>query len=104
LTYSFLLLAAVILLPVIGVAQASSNRGDWSDENIEALRECTEQGYEDGRNGPFDHSEFKKCEALSSSIEPELEGESSTYYEAFIEGCLSVEGNTEEVCESATDA
>jgi hypothetical protein len=25
------------------------------------------------------------------------------YYDAFIEGCMSVEGNTRDVCEAATD-
>ncbi len=26
------------------------------------------------------------------------------YYQGFIDGCMSVEGNTREVCESSTDA
>jgi hypothetical protein len=34
----------------------------------------------------------------------EMEKVDKAYYEGFIDGCTSVEGNTREVCESATDA
>jgi hypothetical protein len=30
-------------------------------------------------------------------------GGADEYYDAFIEGCMSVEGNTRDVCEAATD-
>ena len=32
------------------------------------------------------------------------EGGDDAYYAGFIDGCISVEGNTRDVCESATDA
>ena len=28
----------------------------------------------------------------------------NTYYDAYVEGCMSIEGNTRDMCESATDA
>jgi hypothetical protein len=34
----------------------------------------------------------------------EEEGGADAYYDIFIDGCMSVEGNTREVCEQATDA
>ena len=34
----------------------------------------------------------------------EVVGGADAYYEGFIEGCMSVEGNTRDVCELATDA
>ena len=82
--------------------RASSNEGDWSQGNIDALVDCTDQGYDDGQNGPFNHDKFRQCEALSESIDSNLEGEKSTYYEAFINGCIDA-GNTEEICERFTD-
>jgi len=51
---------------------------------------CYKTGYDDGRDHPFDRSTFEDCD--------------SVYYEGFIDGCMSVEGNTRDVCESATDA
>jgi hypothetical protein len=50
---------------------------------------CRGDGYDDGRNNPFSQGQYEIC--------------GDTYYDAFIEGCMSV-GNTEEVCEQATDA
>ena len=47
-------------------------------------------GYEDEQNGPFNHDKHNECGRF--------------YYDAFIDGCLSVSGNTRDVCESATDA
>jgi hypothetical protein len=51
---------------------------------------CIGDGHDDGRNNPFSQEIYDIC--------------GKTYYDAFIEGCMSVEGNTREVCESATDA
>lgn len=51
---------------------------------------CRNAGYEDGQNGPFNHDKHNECGRF--------------YYDAFIDGCLSVSGNTRDVCESATDA
>ena len=56
---------------------------------------CYNVGYEDGRNGEFERDAFTdNCGPLNSE---------NRYYKGFIDGCLSVEGNTRDVCESATD-
>jgi hypothetical protein len=51
---------------------------------------CEGDGLYDGKNNPFSQELFEMC--------------GDTYYDAFIEGCMSVEGNSREDCESATDA
>jgi hypothetical protein len=52
--------------------------------------ECANDGFDDGQNNPFNHDRYDEC--------------GDDYYEAFIDGCASVEGNTEETCERFTDA
>jgi hypothetical protein len=51
---------------------------------------CYEKGFRDGEEYPFDHNTYDDC--------------GDDYYRGFIEGCMSVEGNTGETCELATDA
>ena len=51
---------------------------------------CEGDGIYDGKNNPFSQEFYKMC------------GE--PYYQGFIEGCMSIEGNTREACEMATDA
>lgn len=56
---------------------------------------CEADGYEAGQDGSFSQELYEQCEEV---------GGADAYYDAFIEGCMSVEGNTENVCEQATDA
>jgi hypothetical protein len=56
---------------------------------------CYTEGIEDGRNGPFDQEVYDHCGATNQEDD---------YYSGFIDGCMSVKGNTQDVCESATDA
>jgi hypothetical protein len=51
---------------------------------------CEGDGLYDGKNNPFSQELYGMC--------------GDPYYQGFIEGCMSVEGNTRDVCESATDA
>lgn len=51
---------------------------------------CYERGLIDGEDLPFSQSTYAKC--------------GDDYYQGFIEGCISVEGNERDICESATDA
>ena len=61
---------------------------DWNDS-------CRDAGYEAGQNGPFSEATYDHC--------GDEAGGDDAYYEGFIDGCMSVEGNTKDVCESATD-
>jgi hypothetical protein len=51
---------------------------------------CYGAGYDDGNNGSFDREVY-------------LDNCYGEYYEGFIDGCISISGNTRDVCESATD-
>jgi hypothetical protein len=57
-----------------------------SNDNVS----CYERGIIDGEDHPFSQKTHDKC--------------GNEYYQGFIEGCLSVEGNNRDTCESATDA
>ena len=77
------LLAAVDMIVVPAYAQESD------PDN------CGGDGYNDGQNGPFSQDRYDNCGD---------EGGADAYYQGFIDGCMSVEGNTQKVCEQATDA
>jgi hypothetical protein len=47
---------------------------------------CENDGLYDGKNNSFSQELYEMC--------------GDTYYDAYIEGCMSVEGNTRDVCES----
>src|SRR5215207_11625633 len=51
---------------------------------------CFERGVRDGEEHPFNQDTYNEC--------------GDDYYKGFIKGCISVEGNDREICESATDA
>ena len=61
-------------------------------EDIPGANECWYDGYADGQDHPFNHDRYEDCKDKGNQ-----------YYCAFIHGCKSVEGNTEDTCESATD-
>lgn len=65
--------------------------------NHESLQEenkqnCYDDGYRDGMNNPFNQDRNQGCDDYGRA-----------YYNGFIDGCVSVEGNTRETCESFTD-
>ena len=68
-----------------------------STENNEVWNEsCRDSGYRAGQNGPFSQETYDHC--------GDEDGGDDAYYDGFIDGCMSVSGNTRDVCESATDA
>jgi hypothetical protein len=60
------------------------------DNNGGGRGDCYDEGYEDGQDHPFSQDLYDEC--------------GRSYYNGFIDGCMSVEGNTREDCDSATDA
>jgi hypothetical protein len=66
---------------------------DVPEDNAES---CYDAGFDDGEKGPFNEATWDHC--------GDEEGGDDAYYDGFIDGCMSVEGNTRDVCESATDA
>lgn len=57
------------------------------DTKIPGAPECWYDGYADGQDHPFNQDKNEECKDKGNQ-----------YYRALIHGCLSVEGNTEEVC------
>ena len=57
---------------------------------------CYDAGLDDGKNDNFDKYIFDDyCGPTSDAHQTE-----NRYYKGFIDGCLSVEGNTRQVCEA----
>ena len=72
-----------ILTSVYGFSDAFASHGTDTAS-------CENDGLYDGKNNPFSQELYEMCR--------------DRYTDAYIEGCMSVEGNTRDVCESATDA
>ena len=72
-----------ILTSVYGYSDAFGSHGTDTAS-------CENDGLYDGKNNPFSQELFEMC--------------GDTYHDAYIEGCMSAQGNTRDVCESATDA
>lgn len=89
-----------VLMLLIPNVYAGGARMDWPDvygeagEEGDRAAECWVDGYDDGLDHPFDVDRHKQCQfdfGYTYADRP--------YYEAFLVGCESVEGNTEEICE-----
>ena len=76
-------IVVIILTSVYGYSDAFASHGTDTAS-------CQNDGLYDGKNNPFSQELFEMC--------------GNTYHDAYIEGCMSVQGNTRDVCESATDA
>jgi hypothetical protein len=76
-------IVVIILTSVYGYSGAFASHGTDTSS-------CEKDGVYDGKNNPFSQELFEMC--------------GNTYHDAYIEGCMSVQGNTRDVCESATDA
>jgi hypothetical protein len=73
-----------------GTGQADNSNNDGGNEG-----DCYNVGYKDGQNGSSSVNAFQdNCGPLNGD---------NRCYQGFIDGCMSVQGNTREVCEFATD-
>ena len=87
-----ILVVLTIGLPTTTMSAYASNDDDDNNDKFNDPSGCYQAGYDDGRTGPFD----------SEVYNDNCTGE-GRYLDGFIDGCMSVEGNTRDVCESATD-
>ena len=72
---------SVFLITLGGIMMVNASSNEVS---------CFERGIVDGEDHPFNQRTYNNC--------------GDDYYRGFLEGCMSVEGNHGDVCESATDA
>ena len=63
---------------------------------LENAQDCYDAGYEDGQDFPLDGGANDFCRQFTDD-------QGNPYYTGFNDGCMLVEGNTMDVCESATD-
>ncbi len=75
-------LLSVLLMTMTTVSSTAYAGGDKGNS-------CSKKGIEDGKDHPFSQGTYEKC--------------GDNYYNKFKEGCMSVEGNDRDTCESATD-
>jgi hypothetical protein len=80
----------IMLLLVLGSSAGNVNAKKSSDDATSNPDRCFQAGKDDGRDSQFSQSEFDTC--------------GSSYEHGFMKGCLSVDGNTRDVCNSAEDA
>ncbi|HEY1248905.1 MAG TPA: hypothetical protein VGE97_07960 [Nitrososphaera sp.] len=83
-------MATVILIIGLGLPAGYIGAKKSSDDGINNPDRCFQAGKDDGRDSQFSQSEFDTC--------------GSSYEHGFMKGCLSVDGNTRDVCNSAEDA
>jgi hypothetical protein len=81
---------AILLILVLGVPPGNISAKKSSDSGINNPDRCFQAGKDDGRDSGFSQSEFDTC--------------GSSYEHGFMKGCLSVDGNTRDVCNNAEDA
>jgi hypothetical protein len=63
---------------------------------LENAQDCYDAAYGDGQDFPFDGGANDFCRQFTND-------QGNPYYTGFIDGCMSIQGNTIDVCESATD-
>jgi hypothetical protein len=90
-TKAISLLVAIITSAISALPIAFASTGV-----LENAQDCYDAGYADGKDHPFDGGANDLCRQF-----PDNQG--NPYYTGFIGGCMSVKGNTMDVCESATD-
>jgi len=81
---------AIVLILVLGLPPGNISAKKSSDDGIDNPDRCFQAGKDDGRDSQFSQWEFNAC--------------GSSYEHGFMNGCLSVDGNTQDVCNSTEDA
>ena len=80
------LLNSIISLVLIIATTTTSSV--YANNNNEVI--CYERGIFNGVEHPVSQQTYVKC--------------GDVYYQGFIEGCMSVDGNERDICENVTDA
>ena len=81
---------SVVLILTLGSPVGNMSAKKRSDDGINTPDRCFQAGKDDGRDSQFSQTEFDTC--------------GSSYEHGFMNGCLSVDGNTRDICNSAEDA
>jgi hypothetical protein len=90
-TKAISLLVAIVISAISALPIAFASNGILGNAT-----DCYDAGYEDGRDSPFVAGANDICRQFTDD-------QGNPYYSGFIYGCMSVEGNTMNDCETATD-
>lgn len=78
-------------MPILLLSMTKSSiSSSYSSSNSESDVSCFERGIIDGEDHPFSQSTLDQC--------------GDDYYQGFLKGCMSIDGNDRDICESATYA
>ena len=81
------------ILTIMMTALMPANAG----EPLTAER-CYDTGFIDGQNNPFSVTTYQECDTESKFVDGQ-----NQYEAGFLDGCMSVEGNTRDICENAIE-
>jgi hypothetical protein len=84
------MMATIMLIIVLGSPVGNVSAKKSSDSGTSNPDRCFQAGKDDGRDSQFSPTEFGTC--------------GSSYEQGFMKGCLSVDGNTRDVCNNSEDA
>jgi hypothetical protein len=90
-TKAISLLVAIITSAILALPMAFASTGV-----LENATDCYDAGYKDGRDSPFVGGANDICRQFTDD-------QGNPYYSGFIYGCMSVQNNTMDDCETATD-
>jgi hypothetical protein len=90
-TKAISLLVAIVTSAISTLPMAYASTGV-----LKNATDCYDAGYDDGRDSPFVAGANDICRQFTDD-------QGNPYYSGFIFGCMSVEGNTMDDCETATD-
>lgn len=83
----------VSILTNIMTAPMTANAGEPP-----TAERCYDAGFRDGQDNPFSVTTFQECDTESKFVDGQ-----NQYEAGFLDGCMSVEGNTRDICESAIE-
>lgn len=90
---SELLFGVVSILTILMLAPMTVHAGEPATPE-----RCYDTGYRDGQDSPFSVTTFQECNTESKFVDGQ-----NQYQEGFLEGCMSIEGNTRDACETAIE-
>ena len=86
----------LIPLQTLALASSSSESELFTEEHTQFQRSPINEDFDPDESCLFDGGANDFCRQFTDD-------QGNPYYTGFIDGCISVEGNTMDVCESATD-
>lgn len=87
--------APLLIISMAIITQSDYVRAGGPDTS----EDCYDLGYSQEQDKPFQRGNYDSCERFRSAYD---DGK-NPYYEGFIDGCISIKDNNEEICGSATD-